>query len=435
MSLALAPMVAAQQGSQPSASKKAKPWLVDVEVGSALSIALPAFETKSLRASTTAHELTEIVRSDIEFASLYRVVNQDRYPKQRRQEDGRPNFYGWEAGGADVLVTAEVSETVNRTTVAVRIYSVKDEKLAFGTEYKAPPNLARSLAHRLADDILEISGLQGVAQTTIAYAGRAPGSQFKQIHMMDYDGFGQKVLINQDSLAIQPRWSPDGTTLSFISFSRRNPDLVLAKLTEGSVIALDPGKGMTFSSDWSPDGKRLAIASTRDGNSEIYVMDANGANVQRLTHHPSIDVSPTWSPTGKEIAFTSNRTGSPQIYVMDEEGLNLRRISLKGSYNSAPAWSPSREYSEIAYASRIDGVFDIVVQDLAPGGNVRMLTTKRGINESPSWSPNGRYLAFSSTRTGSSQIYIMNRDGSNQKQLTFEGENTSPSWRARAQRD
>ena len=400
-------------------------------MGSALSIALPAFSVKSLRASATASDLTDIVRNDIEFASLYQVVPPERYPDKHHQDNGRPNFYGWEVGGADVLVTAEVSETVNRTSVEVRIYSVKDEKLAFGTNYSAPPALARSLAHRLADEILEISGRQGVAQTSIAYAGRASGSRFKQIHMMDYDGYGQQVIVNQNSLAIQPRWSPDGARLSFISFSRRNPDLVVAELAGSSVVALNPGKGMTFSSDWSPDGKRLAVASTRDGNSEIYVMDADGDNLQRLTHHPSIDVSPTWSPTGKEIAFTSNRTGSPQIYIMDEEGLNLRRISLKGSYNSAPDWSPSKEYSEIAYASRIDGVFDVVVQDLSPGGQVTMLTERRGINESPSWSPNGRHLAFSSTRTGSSQIYIMNRNGSNQKQLTFQGENTSPSWRPR----
>ena len=58
----------------------------------------------------------------------------------------------------------------------------------------------------------------------------------------------------------------------------------------------------------------------------------------------------------------------------------------------------------------------------------RQLTTGRGSNESADWSPNGLHLVFTSTRTGTSQIFLMNRDGSNQRQLTREGNNTTPQW-------
>ena len=110
---------------------------------------------------------------------------------------------------------------------------------------------------------------------------------------------------------------------------------------------------------------------------------------------------------------------------MDRDGLNLRRISFEGSYNDSPAWSPSRQYSEIAYASRIERrPFDIVVHDFETR-QTRQLTTGRGSNESPSWAPNGLHLAFTSNRSGSDQVFTMHRDGSNPKQLTREGNNTT----------
>jgi TolB protein len=113
---------------------------------------------------------------------------------------------------------------------------------------------------------------------------------------------------------------------------------------------------------------------------------------------------------------------------MDAEGLNLARISLRGSYNAEPAWSPSTEFSEIAYASRVGGgVFDVVIHDLLTN-QIRQITYQRGLNESPSWAPNGRHLAFASTRAGDPQIFTVNRDGSNIRQLTFEGTNATPSW-------
>ena len=185
---------------------------------------------------------------------------------------------------------------------------------------------------------------------------------------------------------------------------------------------------MTFSPAWSPDGKYIAFSSTRDGNSEIYTINADGSGLKRLTYHPGIDTSPCWSPTSREIAFTSDRTGNPQIYQMDTDGLNVRRLSWQGSYNDSASWSPSRQYSEIAWSSRIErGPFDIVVYNLETQ-QIRQLTTGRGSNENPSWSPNGLHLLFTSSRTGSNQMFTMNRDGTNQRRITTQGNNTTPRW-------
>ena len=61
-------------------------------------------------------------------------------------------------------------------------------------------------------------------------------------------------------------------------------------------------------------------------------------------------------------------------------------------------------------------------------GETRQITFGEGSNESPAWAPNGRHLAFMSTRAGRAQIFTVDRDGRNLRQLTKEGNNTYPNW-------
>jgi TolB protein len=64
--------------------------------------------------------------------------------------------------------------------------------------------------------------------------------------------------------------------------------------------------------------------------------------------------------------------------------------------------------------------------ELEGGAPVRM--TSGGSNENPTWSPDGLQLAFTSNRTGNSEIYAMGWDGSNLRRLTYGGENEMPAW-------
>ena len=58
----------------------------------------------------------------------------------------------------------------------------------------------------------------------------------------------------------------------------------------------------------------------------------------------------------------------------------------------------------------------------------RLLTDGLGSNESPAFSPNGRHIAFTSSRSGKSQIFTISRTGQDLKQITRLGNNTYPNW-------
>jgi len=153
-------------------------------------------------------------------------------------------------------------------------------------------------------------------------------------------------------------------------------------------------------------------------------MRADGTGRRRLTNHPAIDVTPTWSPTGTQIAFTSERSGAPAIWVVDADGLNLRRLTYE--HSDRATWSPA-PYNEIAYAARTGPGYDIKVLNIASGHNSQ-ITFGEGSNESPAWAPNGRHLAFTSTRAGRTQVFTVDRDGKNVRQITRDGNNQQPHW-------
>ena len=135
-------------------------------------------------------------------------------------------------------------------------------------------------------------------------------------------------------------------------------------------------------------------------------------------------MSPTFSPDGRKIAFASGNP--PQIYVHDMLENRIERISHnERNYNTAPAWS---KLNRIAFSGLKGNHVDIYTVD-PEGSNLRQLTFDQGKNEDPVWSPDGRYIIFSSNRGGKFQLYLMNADGSNQQKITnFKGEQTSPSW-------
>jgi TolB protein len=91
-------------------------------------------------------------------------------------------------------------------------------------------------------------------------------------------------------------------------------------------LTIDP----EYDSDprWSPDGKKISFVSGRDGNFEIYVMNPDGSDQTDLTRSPYADGGAAWSPDARSIVFASQRGSDHEdIFLMDADGRNPRRLT------------------------------------------------------------------------------------------------------------
>jgi hypothetical protein len=137
----------------------------------------------------------------------------------------------------------------------------------------------------------------------------------------------------------------------------------LTKVSADTATATDPA--------FSTDGSRIAFVSQRDGNAEIYVMNADGTGATRLTNDPQADGHPAFTPDGQTIVFHSARpAGKQQIWVVNVDGTGLTQLT-RDSINSAPTVSPDGQ--TIAYVSMRDKNYDIWLM-ARDGSNQRQFT-------------------------------------------------------------
>ncbi len=115
------------------------------------------------------------------------------------------------------------------------------------------------------------------------------------------------------------------------------------------------------------------------------------------------------------IAFASDVDGDWEIYLMDADGGNSVRLTHSRRSDYYPFWSP--DGTKIAFFSNRDGNSEIYVMD-ADGGNQKRLTDNPATDKAPCWSPDGTRIAFNSNRDGNYEIYVMDVDGNNPMNLT-----------------
>ncbi|MGA2369042.1 MAG: Tol-Pal system beta propeller repeat protein TolB [Candidatus Korobacteraceae bacterium] len=171
---------------------------------------------------------------------------------------------------------------------------------------------------------------------------------------------------------------------------------------------------------------KLYFVSARGGSKEIWQMDYDGAGQKQLTRLGSIALSPHVSPDGSRVAFSGVTKDGWQILMYSLELGRLVSFPHFGGDNYSPAWSSDGQ--NIAFSSSRTGNTEIYAVN-SLGASVHRLTESKGPDVSPVWNPKtNAQIAWVSGRTGLPQIYTMASDGTNVGRMTDQGYAVSPSW-------
>jgi eukaryotic-like serine/threonine-protein kinase len=171
----------------------------------------------------------------------------------------------------------------------------------------------------------------------------------------------------------------------------------------------DPG-GANAGWRLSPDDRRVALRLAGAEGHDIWVRDLEAGTMDRLTFHPTSDRMPRWGPDGSTVTFLSDRLGNHDLWEVAASGLG-EPTHLVGLDANLVQGFYTPDGTEIILrttgGSFRQGAADILVQPAEGEAIVRGLVDSELYDEAtPALSPDGRFLAYTSTRTGQLEVYL-----------------------------
>jgi Tol biopolymer transport system component len=257
-------------------------------------------------------------------------------------------------------------------------------------------------------------------------------------------------------------FSADGKKLIFQSTrDGRECDQIYAMNIDGSDVQLiSTGDGRTTCSYFFPNGKRILYSSTHLGGKQcpprpdfskgyvwavydtfdIFTAKPDGSDLKQLTKTPGYDAETTITRDGKKLVFTSKRDGDLDIYTMDANGKNVKRLTSELGYDGGPFWSydgkqiayrayhPQTEKEKTDYVELLKQnlirptVLDIWVMN-TDGSNKRQVTHLNKASFAPYFFPDGKRIIFSSNvadpKGRDFDLYMIKTDGTGMERITY----------------
>jgi TolB protein len=390
-----------------------------------LPIAIPDFASSDPAFGT---EIAEIVRNNLRRSGLFLPLDPASLPVQVGDVSAAPDFATWRTANVDALVMGAV-ERGGQISSSVRVWDTQQAAQVVGQSYNTDANSSRRVAHIISDAIYQsLAGGTGYFDTRVIYVAESgpKANRVRRLAIMDQDGANVQYLTDGSTMALTPRFSPNGDMVTYMNFADGNPQVYLLQLSTGQQQRLADVGAMTFAPRFSPDGGTVAFSVEQGGSTNIYTTSINGGSPLQLTSGTAIDTGPSYSPDGSRLVFESDRGGSPQIYMMGAGGGTPQRVSFgQGSY-STPVWAPTGDL--IAFTRQSGGQFNIGIMN-ADGSGERMLYTSFHA-EGPTWAPNGRVIMFFQDPGGNDGPKLMSVDiwGRNLLTIPTESYASDPAW-------
>ena len=174
-----------------------------------------------------------------------------------------------------------------------------------------------------------------------------------------------------------------------------------------------------------PFDSSLGFVSTRGGRfKEIYTQTIDGQDLFKLTDNPTINLFPSFDRSTRYVLYLSYKSMEPALYLADLK--DRREAKIESPHGRVIGGTISPDGERIVAAIERGGTTNLYLLT-REGAEIHQLTDTNGINVSPAISPDGQSLVFTSDRSGNPQIYLMPLTGGAAKRITFSGDyNTTP---------
>ena len=322
--------------------------------------------------------------------------------------------------------------------IRVTLFDVNAKRSAGFQDFALPPRSDmgewRWALHGVSDEVHEwIVRVKGIAQTRIAFV--RGGS----LYTVDSDGANERM-VERGNIILSPDWHPLQPTIVFSAFNG-SAWRIGAKSLSGSQTQwlTTNASGSNGGPVFSHDGRDVFFQRTDGPTSAIWTVPfgsqpATARSIKANTWGKILS-SPTPSPRGDRIMYVSNELGNPTLFMMASDGTNSAAFVVppgdaNRTYLEAPAWAPNGDRYVYQVRRGQDAKYQIEIADIRTKSG--KLVTDLGENQSPSWSPDSRHIVIESTRTGTSQLFVIDTESNRSRQLTFgQGGAKTPAWSPR----
>jgi dipeptidyl aminopeptidase/acylaminoacyl peptidase len=229
----------------------------------------------------------------------------------------------------------------------------------------------------------------------IAFYSKAKG--WDQVWVIKPNGTGLKRIITLNNDFESADWSPDSSKIAASAFEEKEPynsDIYIFDVVGGKhKVITPPDKSFDLQPRWSPDGKHIAFLSNRNGWDHIYRMNADGSNVVQVSSGNFEHEEANWSPDGKWICFLRDDHGTRRLLKAPAGGGSPVRID--GDQDGIcffEAWTPDSKDIVAQFSSPSQPAALRIYK--ADGSGVREITTSlvQGLKPSDFITP--EYVSF-----------------------------------------